>query len=513
MSLRAQFIAFDDRLAALGVPPLTAWWRDGIGAWLDAYEAGGPLELFACVGRGAAKSTVVYKLAVFFSLFGAATVPPGERHFAIVLSRLKEEASKGIAIIAAWLRLLRVPHRVAGDVIELEGMPRGIRVVAASVAATSGWRAFFVGRDERSKWPSGGELGLDADEIDTSAAAMTTTHPRAPSVAVGSAWRAAGTWHETVMCGTTDRVHVLGPAPTWVAAPHVTEADTRAKERDPRRWAREYACVADAGASSALDVDALRACVREPPPGAELLAEPEIVIDASGGRNDAFVVAVVAWVAEPSDEAPELWLDLRDDRGALVAARAVLVRDERGRPRPNPAWHPPAPRLAVLEIHAWEGALAERMSTGDVADAIARIAGRHGARRVHGDQFGAWSWTSDLRARGLSFAPHPWTASSKTDAVLRLRQLVRERSLIVAPSDEAHALVREAAAFEEVILPSGALTFRGRGSAHDDRIMTLLLAARVDAEGGLRGSPLAQSARRFEVYDYADAYLDPDEEY
>src|SRR5580698_9546552 len=99
MTLRRRFMQFDDRLAAHGVPRLTKWWRDGIGEWLDAYEQHQTLELFACVGRGAAKSTALYKLATFFSVFGDFTIPPGERHFAIVLSRLKEEAGKGIGII------------------------------------------------------------------------------------------------------------------------------------------------------------------------------------------------------------------------------------------------------------------------------------------------------------------------------------------------------------------------------------------------------------------------------
>ena len=154
MSLRSKFLELDDSLARLGVPPLTAWWREGIGGWLDAYEDHHVLELWACVGRGAAKSTMLYKLALFFSLFGVFAVPSGERHFAIVLSRLKEEASKGIDIIDNWLDLLRIPHRLTGDVIEFEAVPRGIRVVAASVSATSGWRAYFVAKDERSKWPS-----------------------------------------------------------------------------------------------------------------------------------------------------------------------------------------------------------------------------------------------------------------------------------------------------------------------------------------------------------------------
>jgi hypothetical protein len=476
MSLRAEFLRLDDELARHGVPPLTDWWREGLGEWLDTYEAGGALELIANVGRGAAKSTALYKLGVFFTLFGDFAVPPGERHYAVVLSRLKEEAGKGIAIVGAWLRLLRVPHRVAGDVIDLDGVPRGIRVVAASVAATSGWRAFFVASDERSKWPSGGELGQDADEIDTSAVAMTATHARAPIVSAGSAWGAYGGWHAAVMGGTTADRHVLGPAPTWVAAPHITEESTRRKERDPKRWAREYACQWSAGATSALDVEALRGCVRELHPAADYLHGPELVIDSSGGRHDAFIAAVFAWMLEPGYDP-----DVSIHRGPLPPSRPVL-------------W--------LADLAAWEGDVARRMSTHDVADGIARLAREWGAHRVHGDQFGSWSWASDLAKRRLRFEDHPWTAPAKVDAILRLRQLIRDTELVINPElgTEADLLLGEAATFEERILPSGALSFAGRGRTHDDRIMTLMLAARCDTEGHLRGSPLGVSRERVEIY-------------
>ena len=70
-SLRRRFIALDDQLASKGVKPLTKWWRDGIGAWLDRYEQHGVLEFWACVGRGAGKSVAMCKLAMFFTIEGS----------------------------------------------------------------------------------------------------------------------------------------------------------------------------------------------------------------------------------------------------------------------------------------------------------------------------------------------------------------------------------------------------------------------------------------------------------
>ncbi|HSY22754.1 MAG TPA: hypothetical protein VK841_11595 [Polyangiaceae bacterium] len=294
MSLRTRFLEFDDALAARGVPPLTDWWRAGIGAWLDAYEFRHVLELWAAVGRGAAKSTTLYKLDTFFTLFVDFVIPPGERHYAIVLSRLKEEAAKGIAIIHGWLVLLGIPHRLAGDVIELEEMPRGIRVVAASVAAASGWRAFFVGKDERSKWPASDVEEREAEEIDTSASAMTATHDCAPVLSFGSAWGALGGFYEAISSGSDGAKFVLGPAPTWIAAPHISEASTRRKERDPSKWAREYACEFQESTEESLYPVTLIDRARRSDPG-DVAPEPGVQyfagMDPSLGRN-AWTLAI-----------------------------------------------------------------------------------------------------------------------------------------------------------------------------------------------------------------------------
>lgn len=119
--------------------------------------------------------------------------------------------------------------------------------------------------------------------------------------------------------------------------------------------------------------------------------------------------------------------------------------------------------------------------------------------------------SSELASRGLRFEEWPWSAPSKTDAVHRLRQLIRDELLVIDPTrkDEVPNLIGEAETFTQKITPSGALSFGARGRAHDDRIMTLLLAARVDAEGRLTGSPISTLSTKTEIYDYdVDAYDD-----
>jgi hypothetical protein len=488
VSLRADFLAFDDSLTAPGVPPLTSWWREGIGEWLDAYENGHVLELWACVGRGASKSTALYKLALFFALFGDFAIPPGEVHFAIVLSRLKEEASKGIAIIARWLTLLGIRYRLAGDAIELADSNRGIRVCAASVAAASGWRAFFVGRDERSKWATEGAETLDADEIDTSAVAMTATHPFAPTVTAGSAWGMFGTFFEAVTGGTTADRHVLGPAPTWIAAPHISEADCRRKERDARRFAREYACEFQASVCAAFDMNAVDAAFARSIDGM-VSRSPVLICDPASGGGDAFTYAAARYVWRATRQ----WLTRRTHvHGAGWVTS--YENDEHGRRIPNPNYQPgdDRPVMRIERFGEFAGGFWGKVSGAQIADEIARFAKANGITHGYGDQREALFLTSAFAARGITYCPITWTNVSKPAAVERVREWMRDGALSLEPNE---ALRRELLTFEERVLPSGQLSFAARRSAHDDRVALLVSTAMAEIEGVFAASPV--TGRRF----------------
>jgi hypothetical protein len=487
MSLRERFLEFDDSLASHGVPPLTDWWRAGIGRWLDAYERDHVLRLVACVGRGAAKSTALYKLAAFFTIFGDFAIPIGERHFAIVLSRLKEEATKGISIIARWLTLLGVPHHVAGDVIELDGMPRGIRVVAASVAASSGWRAYFVGKDERSKWPFGGVDDQDAEEIDTSAGAMTATHPNAPEVSFGSAWGDFGAFYTDVMSGDNDTKIVLGPAPTWEAAPHISEIACRRKERDSRRFAREYACVFQGGATSALDAVQVRACLRPFRQG-KPLGQVIMAVDWSQGRGDSRA-RLFAQFWQPE-------LDDRDkyEHEDIESGAYVLKLGPNGVPiRKNPP--APKPELHIFGISALEGRWADRGVTSDqIVSDDAYEANRKGASLVYGDDYMALVLQSAYAKYRLAYTPQKWTVESKADALLQVRDWIANGALVIEQTSEGHALADEMIRLSEIIRPSGGISIGAR-TGHDDRWACLANVALAQAALMLPGSPIRQDRR------------------
>ena len=156
MSIASDFLAFDDALGRVGVPPLSQWWRNEATRFLTAHERGEATEWWCCAGRGGAKSTASYKLALFQTLFGQFNIPSDERHYAICISRTRDEAGKGVAIVCNWLTKLGITYRAVGDsIIELHDSPRGIRIVSASVGAASGWRAYHLACDEFAKFAAG----------------------------------------------------------------------------------------------------------------------------------------------------------------------------------------------------------------------------------------------------------------------------------------------------------------------------------------------------------------------
>jgi hypothetical protein len=488
MSLRDQFIAFDDLLTRYRVPPLTAWWRDGIGRWLEGYERGHVLELWACVGRGSAKSTALYKLACFFTLFGDFNVPVGERHFAIVLSRLREEATKGITIIAEWLHLLGIAHDVVGDVIELEDRPRGIRVVAASVAGASGWRAFFVGRDERSKWPAGGVSELDAEEIDTSAAAMTATHARAPVVTFGSAWGAFGAFYETITAGSDEGRTVLGPTPTWIAAPHISEESTHRKERNERKWSREYACEFSGNLSAVFDVETIDRCMSARGDGEQIenISLPLLITDPSGLAKDRWTYGIGRWVRQVENKPFWLTEKVFDPARGIEIERRVF-RD--GQPVRNVDWGDHEPTFVLSDVAHFDGTM--RVSPSRVVFELAQFAHSHGVTHAVSDQYGAFLLEGEFARHGIRYAPVKYTNPSKTEAMEWLFDKAKTNRLRI----EQHAEMRkELLEFREKILPSGAITYQGL--RHDDFVSLLMTAAMADLDGFFMGSPTQAPARR-----------------
>jgi hypothetical protein len=428
MSVFESFIEFDDKLAQLGEPPLSAWWREQLGAWFAAYERGDASEFWACVGRGGAKSTAVCKVGTFLALFGDFVVPAAQRHYATILSARRDEAAKSVGIVDAWLTALKVPHRTAGEVIELTKMNRGIRILTANVAAASGWRSFFVGADEFAKWAREGDRNLDADEVLASARAMTITHSRAALFVASTPWADEGSFRDVITAGSTVERHVAH-APSWIANPDlISEAASRKRERDDRTWRREYAAqFVAAFESNFYPIDAISRAVdpgRRPNEGAPTDGggwRYVVAIDP-GFYSDAFAICVAH--SEPSARGPIVVVDFIDEMRAGSSSTYL------------------SPDLAVQRV------------------ADLRRAYQPGGMMVHSDQSSAATLSAMFLAHGVALVVDPWSAASLVAKHSTVRTLMLDGRLRLP---QHGALQHQIARVGSKLLPSGIETISAQG--------------------------------------------------
>jgi hypothetical protein len=423
----AALIALDDRLAARGVPPLSPWWRHHLSAW---YAHPTALTLVACSGRGAAKSTALYKVALTETLFGTFAIPPGERHWASLTSRLKDEAAKGIQILSSWLTILNVGHDASDGIIELAQMPRGFRNSAASVGGNTGWRSIFDGNDETGKLPTEGAMAVDAVEVLASKRAMTATHPTARHMIVSTPFVDSGPFFEMVTAGSNEHTYVAGPAPTWVVAPHITEEQTRRLEPNESIHAREY------GASFAAEWQHGYFTG---------LIEPSTGPYAGLPYNSRYAYSVAIDPAFSKD----------------LFAIAVAHRDGE---------HVIVDRIeAIAPPRGGEG-----LSPTSCLQRVREVADEYRASNVRTDQFSAATLTELASREGLTLIDTPWTASSKRELFDYVRVLMRDRKLTI-PNDKP--LIRELSGIGVKLTSSGHESIQARPGYTDDRVSAMVMAA------------------------------------
>lgn len=497
----SQLRTIDARLAAQGGHGLTPWWQAQLGRWY----ASGTRRFVGRVGRGGIKSTTAARVALVEVLFGEWPVPPGEVHYFAFVSASKAEAGQRLRQIAEMLRALGVAFDQSGDEIVIPELRRGVRVFAATVGAVSGFRCFGFCADELAKWTSADSAANPAPEVIASLRAMCVTHPGAREFLISSPLGLTDFHAQAFDRGDSEQ-QVVAFAPTWIANPSVTEAHTRDLEPDERIWAREYAAQPQAGALAVFTPAAIERAFSRPRAGER--SDPVIVIDASSGRKDTFAFGVASW-ATPASTQPDCLIT----RWRTVPCSVLIdgmphaserteeehfVRDATGQLIPyRPTAEPPF--LSFDLIDGFEGRFADQVSSDQVVAQIAQVAREYGARHVHGDQRESYTLASLFRRHGLRFVEHPWTATTKPDAVAHVRRLMTE-GRIALPEHER--LRRELHSFEERFTPSGSLTFGARGSGHDDYVALLITGAMADLGGHVRGSPYRVGRASHEIPDY-----------
>jgi hypothetical protein len=444
----ASLLELDRDLARARHLPLTPWWREQLSRWYEHHTA---KTLVARVGRGGTKSTTATKVALNETLFGDWLVPPGETHWFVLVSVSKDEAAARLLLLESYLRALGEKFERVGDSIVLESQARGFRVLACQVASVSGPRAYGFACDELAKWRSSDRLSNPASEVVASANAMCVTHPRARRLLISSPVGLTDFHHKRFELGDTAE-QLVAQAPTWVANPSITEAQTHELEPDPRIWAREYQAIPQAGALSVFEPQAVANAFVWP----TTMCEPRGrigVIDASSGRKDTWSFGVAAW---------------RHVDGAR--------------------------RLVFDKIGGFEGAFWKQRTGEQIVADVAETFKRWNVRSVHADQREALMLNAAFARHGLRFHEHTWTAPAKERAVSAVRGWLRDRVLLLP---EHERLRDELLDFEERVTTSGAFSFGARGTGYDDFVSLLLTAAMADADRHLPDSPTRKGTRMF----------------
>lgn len=430
--------ALESELVKAGFPPLPAWWRETI----ERFYRSGKRRLVVRKGRRVFASTsVAPRLSVAEMLFGEHPHLPGmPPHIYAFLSVKRDEASKRLRGIKAILDVLAEPYDEKGDTIELRDRPAIFSVVTANYRTSVGESVAFCWCDEVARWRDETSGANPAEEVVGSLAPALSTLPDAKLFLVSSPLTTEDYHARQFDLGETE-AQAVAFGETWTINPSMTREMCEREEPDRKRFLREYGAQPSASVSAAFDVNAIEAAFSLTT-GNALRGQRVIVLDPSSGRKDAWTWGVVGW-----------------------------------------DW--PAPRSpAILRFDVIDGVSAgffKGVRAEAVVERVAQLAKVHDVHVVHADQRESLMLESAFSRHGLAYRVHDWTASSKPEAVERVRRWMADGRLSLPEHD---TLRRELLAFEEKITPSGSLTFGARGSGHDDYVSLLITAALAIAGDG-----------------------------
>lgn len=250
--LLAKLWTLDALLVAHGWPPMSPWWR----AQLERFYRSGRKQFTLRVGRRGGKSSTLCRVLVIEALYGRHNIQPGDEGVIPIISTRLGEAGKRLATIEAILAILKVPTSVLGKnrtgirISSQDGKPVAFELFAATVAGVSGFTGICALCDEVAKWKDEDTGSNPATEVMRSLRpTMATTKDTAKLFMVSSPFSTLDAHFEAMKEGDTIR-QLVAEAPTWVANPTITEADTYELEPDEATRLREYGAIPMSGGES-----------------------------------------------------------------------------------------------------------------------------------------------------------------------------------------------------------------------------------------------------------------------
>lgn len=380
----ARFDEVEAKLVAKGWPATSPWWRETIERWYRSLRR----ELIGRVGRRGGKSSTLSRLAVVEALYGQHVVPPGDMATVAIVSTDKAEALGRLHTIEKILEALDVPFEPSKSPklgVKLKGRNVEFRVFAATIKGVSGFTGIFVICDELAKWRDADTGVNPATTVLASVRPTMATQPNARAALISSPMGRFDAHFDAFEEGETER-QVVAHAPTWVANPTITEAQTHRDEPDEATHAREYGAIPQAGGELSLLTEHLidrgtRAIVQPPRPVPSWWEEHDAPKPERG------------WCLATMDPATRgnawtLVVATRDEKGVR---RALAVREKRGSPSE------PLSPLAVFQ--EW-----------------APMLRYYGISVILTDQWAVDALQDSARACGLYLQEEPWSTSRKAEA-------------------------------------------------------------------------------------------------
>lgn len=419
VDLFAAYQGLDAELVAAGFPATSPWWLEQLQRCLTARRRRWVIR----VGRRGGKSSTLCRLAMLVALFGEWSVPKGDTAVIAIVSVKTDEAAARLRTIKAMLVALGLRFDERGSEIELRGeRPVLFKVFPCNVDSV-GFTSVLVIGDEVARWESRDTGANPAREVVGSLGPTMATQPSAFMVLSSSPWSTDDFHAECFDQGDTEH-QTVSFAPTWVANPTISEADTRELEPDDRVWQREYAAEPGETVSQALDQADLAGCFGRQARGER--TRGFLAIDASSLRGDAF-----AWIAGRETDQSE---------------------------------------LDVCEADGFEGKDLRRVSMADVVAKVSARAKAWGTTTIYGDQREEAGLKSLFAEHNVHLEVIPWTEGSKDAAFQALRRLMREQRLCLP---EHRALKRELGSVKARLLPSGRTHYATNGLDYASALVTI----------------------------------------
>lgn len=429
MSVFEGLEAIERELVGAGWPKMSPWWH----AQLRSFYASGRRRMVLRVGRRGGKSSTLCRVVVAEVLYGRHPVPPGDAGVFMILSVKKEDAVERINTIESILQVLGEQFDRIGERIELRvrGARRVIKAMAANFRTVVGGTAIGILADEMARWRDDRTGANPAVEVMRSIRPSLLTMPNAREFDSSSAFSTIDYHHEMFSQGNTDR-QIAAMAPTWVANPTLTEADTRELEEDNETWQREYACVPmGAGELAFFDPREIDAAV-----GPMVTPEPGDILTA--GADFGF----------------------RNDWSAIYLA-AQRETDENGT-----HYHP-------IDLLVLKPTAEHALRPSDTVSRFAAVLSRFGVPCVMADAHYRESIVEHLEEHDLAFAAAP---ADVPKTYTRLRALLHQGRLTL-PDDPD--LLRNLKGVTGTPTATGRISIRlprGAGGGHADNVAALVLA-------------------------------------